>query len=297
VTVAPETRAVVFTCERSLRAVDLDSCDERPLIDDAGPEWIFGAPAVSPDEKWAAVPLSSAHPDILAGRPVSRPYTSFPDHRLRLLRVPLAGEGEPEVLFERQPAQSAHCACCPTDPDLLYFDLDLPPGYWGGGDGATPRIWLLDLGTGEARPLKSDYPGPFQTHTAWLWDGSALAYHGSLPGGGTYVGLTNPSGKTLWERSFPEATFYGHLTPDARRPALIIDGDFSRDTLQWLYYDTDANKRPQRPRLEPIARHNTEWGSLPGQYSHPHPLTDAAGKWVSFTAARDGRSDVFAVAP
>ena len=203
--------------------------------------------------------------------------------------MPLDGSGaaEPEVLFERDRAQSAHCAWCPAGGDLLYFDLDLPPCYWGGGDGRTPRIWLLDAATGEARPLKESFPGPFQTHTAWLWDGSALAYHGSLPGGGVYVGVTAVDGETVWERLFPDAAFYGHLTPDAVRRALVLDGDFSEDRLQWLHYEgTDGF------RLEPICLHSTEWRSLPGQYSHPHPITDPTGRWISFTSASGGRSDV-----
>jgi len=293
VCVAPKSGLAVFTCERRILAVDLDTCAERVLLADCGAEWIFGAPCVSPDERSVAIALSSAHPQMLARRPVTRGYKSWPDHSLRLVRVPLDGSGRIETLHERQPAQSAHCAFCPTDPNLLYFDLDLPPHYWGGGDGKTTRVWLLDLATREARPLKEHYPGPFQTHTAWLWDGSALAYHGSLPAGGVYIGITRTDGETLWERTFPDATFYGHLTPDAKRPALILDGDFSRDLLQWLCYDEET--RDGRPRLEPICRHDTEWRSLPGQYSHPHPLTDASGRWISFTAARGGRSDIFVV--
>ena len=263
------------------------------LIDDCGEEGIFGAPCASPDEKWAVITLSSAQPQALVGKPISRHYKSYPDHRLRIVRVPMDGGGKPETLFEERPAQSAHCAFCPTDGDLLYFDLDLPPHYWGGGDGKTTRIRLLDVRTGEARPLKQNFPGHFQTHTAWLWDGSALAYHGGMPGGGVYIGITRPDGETVWEREFPDATSYGHLTPDAERPALILDGDFSTDLLQWLYYD--KGDPDDLPRLEPICKHATEWRSIPGQYTHPHPLTEASGRWISFTSAHAGGSDVHVV--
>ena len=293
VCIAPRSGLAVFTCQRGLYAVDIDTCCQRVLLEDCGPEWIFGAPCVSPDESHVAIALSSAHPDLLAGREATRRYVDVPDHRLRLIRVPTDGSGEVEVLYERASAQSAHCAFCPTDGGLLYFDLDLPPRYWGGSDGLTPRIWLLDLASGQARPLKETYPGAFQTHQAWLWDGSAMCYHGSLAGGGSYSGIATPAGETLWERCFPQTKFYGHCTPDARRPALIIDGEFSQDLLQWLYYGDDDPSRP--PHLEPICVHGTEWGSLPGQYSHPHPLTDASGRWVSFTAAKGGRSDVYVV--
>ena len=294
VCMAAKAGLAVFTCERRILAVDIATCEERVLLDDCGEAWIFGAPCVSPDEQWVAIALSSAHPQMLAGEPVTRHYRSYPDHKLKLIRVALDGSGKTEALYEREAAQSAHCAFCPTDGNLLYFDLDLPPGYWAGGDpDSSGRIWLLDLAARAPRPLKEDYPGPFQTHTVWLWDGSGMIYHGALPGGGTYIGCTDTHGRTLWEREYREARHYGHLTSDARRRALILDGEFSDDLLQWLHYGEDGPDDP--PRCEPICRHATEWGSLPGQYSHPHPLTDASGRWISFTAARDGRSDVYVV--
>lgn len=292
VSVAPVSELAVFTCERQLLAVDMETCASRVLLQDCGEGWIFGAPCVSPDEKHVAIALSSAHPQMLRGERVTKSYREFRNHKLRLVRVPLDGSQCFEILYEHQPAQSAHCSYCPTDGNLLYFDLDLPPNYWGGGDGQTPRIWLLDVAEGNVRPLLARYPGPFQIHQAWLWDGSAMSYHGRADAGGEYFGLANIGGKVLWQKVFPQATFYGHLTPDARKPALIIDGQFSTDKLQWLYYDVPD---VDTPKLEPICVHGTEWGSLPGQYSHPHPLTDPAGRWVSFTAAKSGRSDVYVV--
>ena len=289
---APRSGQAVFTCERTLRVVDLRTQAERVLLADCGEEWIFGAPAVDPEEQWVALALSSAHPQMLAGEPVTRDYRSYGDHRLRLVRVALDGSGRMETVFEHEDAGSAHCAFCPTDPDLLYFDLDMAPQYWCGGDGVTPRVWLLHVGSGRAHPLRGE--PLFQVHTAWLWDGSALAYHGFLPGGGVYLGLTQPDGATIWEGKYPQARAYGHLTPDRTRPALILDGDFSPDTLQWLV--TDGPPGPE-PELEPICRHDTEWDSIqPGsQYTHPHPLADPTGQWVAFNAARDGRQDVYVV--
>lgn len=284
-TIAPESRWAVFTCVRSIFAVHLDSLEVRTLLDDCGPEWIYGAPCVSPDEKWVTLCLSSAHPHYRLGKPVTTPYVEFRNHRLQILRMPLAG-GPPETLFEHGPAQSAHCAYCPCDANLLYFDLDLPPKYWNGGDGKTPRIWLLDCAEGTARPLKDNYPGPFQVHQAWLWDGSAMAYHGPAQEGGAYIGLTAPDGRTIWEHTFPEAKQYGHLSPDPKRPALILDGDFAADRLQWIYYN-----RP-KPQLRPICLHNTEWDNPGGQYSHPHPQASPTGRHILFTHSRAGRTDV-----
>ena len=291
VCVAPNSGLAVFTCQRTIHAVNIITGEQRVLLDDAGEQWIFGAPCVSPDEQYVVIALSSAHPQRLARQNVSRDYRSYHNHRLRLIRVPLDGARTADVIFEHEPAQCAHCAFSPTNPNLLYFDLDLPRHYWGGGDGRTQRAWLLDLQSGNAWPARPEADGLFETHTAWLWDGSALCYHGGSPLG-ECTGLVTPDRRILWQRYWPTASFYGHSTPDPNRPALIIDGLFADDRLQWLYYDQPGNPKP---RLEPICSHATQWGSIPGQYSHPHPLTDRAGRWISFTAAHNGRSDVYVV--
>ena len=208
VCMAPRSGKAVFTCERQVLSVDLETCEARVLLEDCGEDWIFGAPCVSPNEQSVVIALSSAHPELRYGKPLTRHYRSYPDHALRLVRLSLHRPETPDVLYEHRPAQSAHCAFCPTDGDLLYFDLDLPPGYWGGGDGKTPRIWLLDLKTGQVRPLKDRYPGPFQTHQAWLWDGSAMAYHGRATDGGTFIGIADLDGQTRWECCFPGSKSY-----------------------------------------------------------------------------------------
>ena len=48
-------------------------------------------------------------------------------------------------------------------------------------------------------------------------------------------------------------------------------------------------------RVEIIARPGTQWKGCPGQLPHPHPQSDPTGRWVSFSACRDGRTDVFTV--
>ena len=71
---------------------------------------------------------------------------------------------------------------------------------------------------------------------------------------------------------------------------MILDGNLSNDLLLWVYYD-----QPQ-PRVEVICRHGSDWGALPGQYPHPHPIADPTGHWIAYNAAARGRSDVFVVA-
>lgn len=293
VTLAPRTGWVVYVAGRSLLAVHLHSFESRVLIEDIGPEWIFGAPAISPDGTRVAIAVSSAHPRIVAGQRVDRDYASYPDHRLQLLVLLLAG-GPPRVIFERQPAQCAHCSYSPADPHLLYFDLDVPPQYWNGNDaGQTPRIWLIDDRGGRARALRASYPGVFTVHAAWTWDGSAIAYHGYRGAAGyssgIFIGVTRIDGTVVRDYEFPSLHHYGHVGADPRGNALILDGDLLPGCISRLYYDSEI------PRLEVLCRHDTEWESLPGQYSHPHPQYDASGRRICFNAAHGGRSDVYVV--
>lgn len=292
VCVAPHSGLAVFTVERKMLCVNIHTGAVHTLIEDCGDEWIFGAPCVSPDERFVAITLSSSHPEMRQGKWTLNPEKRYIDytHYLQLIQVPLTGSSPHKIIYQHPiPAGSAHCAYCPADSNLLYFDLDLQPYYWCGGDGKTSRIWLLNIKDGTIRPLLASYPGIKQIHQAWLWDGSGMIYHGPADGGGEYFGVADLNGNKIYEKTFSQATFYGHNSPDPVKPAMIIDGFFSKELLQWLYYD-----EPQReePKLEPICRHGTEWGSIPGQYSHPHPLASPDGRWISFTTAHQGRTDV-----
>lgn len=290
---APRTGWAVFALERSLLAVHIGGLQVRTLIQDIGPEWIFGAPSISADESSVVVALSSAHPQIVRGEIVDRDYISYPDHRMRLVVVPLAG-GAARTIYERQPCQCSHSSYNPVHQSLIYFDVNVPPLYWNGNDGGkTPRLWLVDERDAKARPFRGSFAGVFVTHAAWTWDGEAIAYHGFLgPGGfgsGIFIGLARRDGTVIRDYVFPDTHGYGHLNPDPRRQALILDGDVLDGVLSWLYYDAE------QPRVEVICRHDTAWESLPGQYSHPHPQSDPTGRWISFNAARNGRSDVYVV--
>jgi len=107
---------------------------------------------------------------------------------------------------------------------------------------------------------------------------------------GWYFSALTPDGVVRREFAFPQAAHYGHVTAAADRPAFILDGNLTSDLLLWLYHDSD------RLRIEVIGRHGTEWGSVPGQWPHPHPLASPCGRWISYNVARGGRTDVHVVA-
>lgn len=289
---APQSRWLAYTENRALKAVHLDTLEEKTLIADVGREYEVGYPTISADEKQVILPLSPMHPEVAAGKRVSKHYyehfASGEGLRLKLVHVPLAG-GEAEVVYEEEGCRSFHCPHSPVDPDLVLLDRDFPPRYWSGSDGTRTRIWVLKLSTGELTELASQNAQPHQVHAVWTFDGENVIYHGRSANGGYYIGLCDKQGNTIREWDFTGAGHYGHVAAMAGRPAIILDGNVSDNLLTWLYYDGD------QPRLEVIAAHNSEWNTVLGQAAHPHQLSSPDGRWISFNTARRGRTEVHVV--
>ncbi|HYF51656.1 MAG TPA: hypothetical protein VEJ63_19735 [Planctomycetota bacterium] len=292
--VAPKTRWLVYLAGRAVRAVHLETLEERELVRDWGREWVVGVPSIDPEETHVILPLVPAHPELLAGKRVTRNYMDAfaPGEFIhRLVEAPLKG-GPSRVVYEVRDTHCAHCPHCPIDPDLLLVDRDMAPKFWGGSDGGkTNRIWTLKLSTKQLTELLPLEKSKFQMHAGWTFDGQGIFYHGPRKEGGYYIGVTRPTSEVIREYSLPAAHHYGHVSAMAGRPAIILDGNVTPDTLFWLYYDAE------QPRLEMIARHNTNWNGMPWQYSHPHPQSDPTGKWISFNSCIErGRADAFVVA-
>ena len=289
---APISRWLVYTDDRALKAVHLDTLEEKTLINEIGREWEIGYPSISADEQQVIIPLSPMHPEVAAGQRVTKHYY---DHyangdgmQMQLLSVPLAG-GSAEVVYQETGCRSFHSPHSPVDSNLVLLDRDFPPRYWGGSDGRTTRIWTLQLENGELTELASQDANCFQVHAVWSWDGEQVMYHGRSASGGYFIGVCDKRGHTVREWDFSDVGMYGHVAAMANRPAIILDGNVSENLLTWLYYDSD------QPRIEVIAAHNTQWATVLGQASHPHPLCSPDGRWISFNTAQRGRTEVVVV--
>ena len=289
---APHSRWLVYTGARSLKAVQLDTLEERTLIANTG-AWELGYPGIPADEQQVILPLSPLHPEVAAG-----------DARDPLLQGSLRGwAGDAAAPGERvvwraakfvtsgrkAGCRSFHAPFSPTDSDLLLLDRDFPPRYWSGSDGRSTRVWTLRLASGELVELAPRDASCFQTHCAWSFDGERVLYHGRNDAGGWTLGVCTPEGDVLREYVMPGARHYGHVSAMQGRAALLLDGNVSDNLLTWLYFDGEL------PRVEVIAAHNTQWNSLPGQTTHPHPLCSPDGRWISFNTTQKGRSDVAVV--
>jgi hypothetical protein len=289
---APHSRWLVYTEDRALKAVHLDTLDEKTLIADVGREWEVGYPSVSADEQQVILPLSPMHPEVATGARITKHYyehfASGGGMRLRLVQVPLMG-GPAEDVYQETGCRSFHSPHSPVDSDLVLLDRDFPPRYWGGSDGKTTRIWALTLSSGELTELASQDANRFQVHAVWTWDGEQVLYHGRSASGGYFIGVCDKHGNTVREWDFGAAGHYGHVAAMAGRPAIILDGNVSDNLLTWLYYDGE------QPRIEVIAAHNTQWATVLGQASHPHQLCSPDGRWISFNTAQRGRTEVHLV--
>jgi Tol biopolymer transport system component len=291
--VAQRSGWVVYSVGRALRAVHLMTLEERTLIADVGVGWLSGRPSISPDESTVIIPVIPVHPEIRAGGKPTMDYKAYfgkyGGAHLRLLAVPLAG-GDCTTVYEEVGIVSGHATFCPTDGNLILFDRDRQDKRSRTAEGEPNRMWTLRLSTGEQREMLPRNASRWQSHSVWSHDGAHIYYQGLAVGGGEYIGAMTPDGTVVREYHFAEAvTHQGHVSAMPFRNAILLDGHLTHDLLLWLYYDSE------QPRLEVIARHGSQLGTLPGQLAHVHPQATPDGRFISFNAAHDGRADVYVV--
>ena len=292
---------VYYTCKHSLKAVHIESLQEKTLVENGG-DFAYGLPTVSPDGQYVAVPANIIpaqfdHMDPARSfgfREVCDIYGAPGGSRMRLIRIPTSGTGDPEVVYDETDCRGNHLQFSPVDPDLLHTDRDFAPKFWGGSDGVRNRVWLYRISTGELVEQPSPSGRTFQVHSTWSFDGTEVLYH--CPGGadagspGYVIGVNDLEGNNIAEYGDDSWTHYGHVSGVAGRKAIMIDGNITDDLILWLHYDD-----PARPRVEIICRHGTNWGGHESQFPHPHPQSSPDGGRIVYNAAHRGRSDVFVV--
>lgn len=292
---------VFYTLDRSLRAVHIESLQERVLIEDTG-DYAYGMPTVSCDGKWVAVPsniIPSGFADMDRNRPLTRDqvfevYSAPGGSRMQLVRIPTQGDPIPEVVYDEIDCRGNHLQYSPSDPDLLHTDRDFAPRFSSGSDGKRNRVWLYRISKKKLIEQPSPSGRTFQVHSIWTFDGQEVLYH--CPGGpgrggtGYVIGVNDLEGNNIAEYGDDSWTHYGHVGAVAGRKAIMIDGNITDDLILWLYYDD-----PAKLRVEVICRHGTNWGGQQGQYPHPHPQCSPDGSRIVYNRAERGRSDVFVV--
>lgn len=302
----PASGWVVAGAPDGLHAVHVETGEARVLAE-AAPEESFAVPAGNASGTKVYVPVRPTHPDFLAGRErPSRPYreavlAEYGGLSCTMLEVDIESGGR-RTVYQDDRAGSNHVLPSPVDDDLLLFDRDLPPTYAYYGDHCeSPRAHLMRLSTGELTPLRPRNRHQFQSHTNWNRAGTRIYYHGpAWEGheqpvrefgrvGEMFVGVSDLTGESVWERNLPEY-HYGHVSTHTAAEAIVTDGLVSSHHITAIHYEElDGSGCP---RIEILGRHDTDWNGMLGQPRDPHCHMSPDGKWLSCNVARAGRSDV-----
>lgn len=285
---APKSRWVYYLVEREIRAVHMDTLEEKKIVCDVPEDSFVESLAISPDEKKLVYVVVRQHPET-----VDEMY-------YKIYMKPM--DGESYVLLEEKGLKSGHLMYNPVDDDYLLLCRDRGPGCLDRID-EHGRMWIYKISEQKLIEVETKAKQNFQTHIAWSWDGKSVVYHGELEhtdwirnenDKGWYIGQAGLDGKVIREYHFPDARYYGHVSAGIGKNAALIDGNIMDGLLMWLYFDEE------KPKVEIICRHDSDFTVMPCQYSHPHAISDPSRRWIVFNSARrviftGGRSDIYAV--
>ena len=285
----PKGHWAYYAQGRNLRAVHIDTLEEKTIVSSISEGFYIESMALSCDETCLIYALVGLYPSDTSN-------LRHEIHRIHLLSA------EDKILLHGQGFNVSHLMQNPAYPHLFLIGKDKGPSPSHRID-ENSRAWIWNTDTGDMTNVKTLADQNYQTHTAWTWDGEGVLYHGMLGNSswpsnlndkGWYIGLSSLDGQPIREYSFPDAPYYGHVSAMRGKNAAILDGNLMDGYLMWLFFDDE------KPRVEIIARHDTDFTLMPGQYTHPHTICAPDGKHLVFNSARrvifsGGRSDIYAV--
>jgi hypothetical protein len=194
--------------------------------------------------------------------------------------------GELKEIFRETRAGCGHVVPCPTDPDLVLIDRNWPrpPENPFVEITNTSRVWILNIRTKELTEIRPIDTCRFQDHSNWSFKGEYVYYHGTsktpnypTSPTGLFIGVADRKGKVIWEGHFP-SYYYGHVSSHTKANVIITDAFFTKNLITAIYWQ-ELNSQ-NIPRIEILARHDSDW--VAGQQSHPHPHMSPDGKWLSY---------------
>ncbi len=170
-----------------------------------------------------------------------------------------------------------------TSPALANVLSFCHEGPWSKVD---QRMWVLDIPTGQATPLRPQVPGETIGHEYWFADGQRVGYHGTKDGVHLFgfIGWDN-TGQV--ERPFPHGSTHFHSLDET---LIIGDGGTGNPFLLLWQLAGEQYAGPRR-----LLRHR---GSFHIQIVHVHPrmFTGPDGtRRIAFTADHNGYGNVFLV--
>jgi len=219
--------------------------------------------------------------------------------------------GKEEQIFRDDDFMGGHAIPSPVDPNLLLYHRDSPPNFGHGGDfGKTSRDWILNIRTGKLTEIRPNDPSKFTWHGNWSYQGDHIYYHGPSgdqtmrekyekigspykDGAGTrhFIGVADLKGNIVWEKQYP-FLYYGHASSHRQQNVIIIDNLLAYEFLSGIHWEDRDNDN--NAKIELLAKHNSTHKSG-AQTRHPHSQMTSNGKWISYNAQFDQRSDVYVV--
>lgn len=198
-----------------------------------------------------------------------------------------------EMMAEPVPsAWVTHVQFSPDNAEHILYNHEWP------ADCGIRRVWLWD--GSQHRALRDEADGrsrkDWTCHEMWERDGKAVIYHGLYEDGRAYIGRIPLSGAAIAELALPQGWGrYGHFTVGPSRADLVTDGYYhggpedDARVCPWIsHLDVDWETGTVGWRV--LGRSDSSWDS---QDSHPHPILDAAGKFVYFTSDREGKRAIY----
>lgn len=180
-----------------------------------------------------------------------------------------------------------HQQFSPTNPDLLTYCHE---GPWH----KVQRIWLLDLATGQHKPIhERTVEREIAGHEFWSPDGRAVWFDLQIPRGETFY-LTRydlaTGQETRYQHERHEWSVHYNISPDQER--FCGDGG-SADSVahspdgHWIYLFEPDGDRLRSTRLVNLKDH--DYALEPNAHFTPD------GRWIVFRANMHGESQIYAV--
>lgn len=273
--ISPKRRLVFFeVAGTKVRCVNIDTLEEKTIVEGVEDGMFVESLSVSADEEKLLICLNNK--DKSTG------------HEYKILLKTIEQEDEPYTLYEEKGTCGTHVQFNPVNPNLILFNRDIGGSPCDRVDEFS-RAWIYDISQNKRVPVATKEKQNFQTHSTWTWDGEGVVYHGQIEEyanwkgikgeGGWYIGLADDKGQTVREYSFDKAPYYGHVSAMKGKNAVIIDGNIMDGFLALVYFDEE------KPKIEILGRHDTDFTGMTGQYSHPHTICDPSGRWIAYNSS------------
>lgn len=276
--VNPVKKEAVFQQGNAIKAIDLDSLEERTIYH--RPEGFAGGGTnVTADGKYVCTALVTDLSDRIY-TDMGHGYVGFREWweahpPSKILKIALDGSGQ-EVIHEED-SWIGHVNTSPSQAHLLTFCHE---GPWHLVDN---RIWGLDLRTNEVWKIRPTKEGESVGHEYWMPDGEHLGYHGRTLEGPIYGSIRYDNTDRI-EVSFPYSSMHFHSWG-----LDMVVGDGDRDNPYLLLWRLVDGKY-QGPKA--LVWHR---GSYHTQRVHPHPTFSPDGKQIAYTADPQGYGQVYLV--